>query len=409
MKINARGAVPALVIVTLISLLTFGFFHLYERVEESGWKPLTGEAKSNPLFASRLFLKRMGIPTQSLESLHSLVELPSTNSVILLTASRYSLSEQRVDELLAWVEQGGHLIIPSTEAWQESYYEFDEALVDETSNDNRDAPPTVSADPIQNAIKVHIDSDDHIEFEDGKPRKIQLPNATRPLEIAEDHFHAIILDDDNESVQIEKVQLDNKNFIIRQGVGAGLVTLVSQLHFMEYRTLYDFDHAEILWYLVHRNATELSSPDEVWLIHSDESPSLLSLIWKKFWAFILMLTALLVVWGLRTSRRFGPLIPKEDEDRRHLMEHITASGAYYWKHKQGDTLINSTRTATNQRLSRRIPGWQSLTKDQQAEAVAKRLTLDTKQVFQTLHGNISNSPYDFTETIKQLEYIRTNV
>jgi hypothetical protein len=217
------------------------------------------------------------------------------------------------------------------------------------------------------------------------------------------------MDSDNESLQIEKVQLDNKNLIIRQGIGAGLITLVSSLDFIEYRELSEYDHAEILWHLVHRDNIELSSPDEIWLIHSDDSPDLLSIILKRFWAFIIMLAVLFLAWALRASRRFGPLIPKQDEDRRHLMEHITASGAYYWKHKQGDTLLGSTRIAVNQRLSQRIPGWHSLTKDQQAESVANRLTLDTKQVFQTLHGNINHSPHDFTETIKQLEYIRTNV
>ena len=408
MNLNTRSTVTTLVVTGIIAFLIFGFFQLYEKVEEEGWKPLTGEAKTNPLFASRLFLKRMGIPTQSLESLHSLTELPSTNSVILMTASRYTLTNEKIDELLAWVEQGGHLVIPTTNYWEESYYDTDETLVDE-SNNEIGAENITSADPIQNALKVHIDTDDHIVFEEDTARKIQLPNASKPLELGYDHYHPIVLDSDNESLQLEEVKLDGKNILIRQAIGSGLVTLVSQLDFIEYRQLNNYVHAEILWHLVHGNADDLSSPDEVWLIHSDESPSLLDIIWGKFWAFILMLAALFVAWALRVSRRFGPLIPKDEEDRRHLMEHIKASGAYYWKQKQSDELINSTRVAANQRLSRRIPGWQSLTKDQQAEAVASRLSLDTRHVFQTLHGNISNSPYDFTETIKQLEYIRTNV
>ena len=189
----------------------------------------------------------------------------------------------------------------------------------------------------------------------------------------------------------------------------GQITLASSLDFIEYRTLSLHDHAEILWHLIHRDSQGSTSPEQVWLIHSDDSPSLFDIIVQRFWAFSLMLIVLLVAWGLRGARRFGPLIAKQGEDRRHLMEHIQASGAYYWKHKQSDTLLDSTRTAANQRLSQRIPSWHSLTKDQQAEAVADRLSLNTQQVFQTLHGNISHSPYDFTETIKQLEYIRTNV
>lgn len=406
MKLNPRAIITALIIPVLIGLLVFGFSHLYEKIDDNDWKPLTGEAKNNPLFASRLFLKRMGIPTQTVENIHSLNELPSTNSVILMTASRYTLTDEILDKLFIWVENGGHLIVPSIEYWQESYYVTDEVLV--RDNDDSEELRT-SADPIQRMIQVHIDDENHVQFEEDTPREIQLPNASTPLKLGEEHFHAIILDSDNEALQLETVQLDNKNLIIRQTLGAGLITLASSLNFIEYRALAEYDHAEILWHLLHRNKLEDSSPDEVWLIHSDDSPNLLSVIWKRFWAVIIMLAVLLLTWALRVSKRFGPLIPKQDEDRRHLMEHIKASGAYYWKHKQGEILLSSTRIASNQRLSQRIPGWHSLTKDQQAEAVASRLALDTQQVFQTLHGNISHSPHDFTETIKQLEYIRTNV
>ncbi|RVU83997.1 DUF4350 domain-containing protein [Leucothrix sargassi] len=404
----SRKETITLVIATLIvSALTFAFFHYYERVEVKRFKPLTGEASSNPLFASRLFLKRMGIPTQSVTRLPNPDFMPSRDSVIILTAQRHRMSDVKVDQLLDWVNQGGHLIVPTNEYWADrSFYEFDEELVQE----NSEAVNTqTNYDRIQSALGVHVDADEHIEFEAGESRAIQLPHAPKPLEVQEDHYHAIILDSDNDAVKRETVTLEGRNFLIRQSFGDGFVTLISSLDFIKYNNLTDYDHAEILWYLVHRDASKLNTPEQVWLVRSGDSPNLFTLIWQRFWPLVLMLTVLFIAWAMRASRRFGPLIEKQNEDRRQLMDHIEASGGYYWKQKQSDTLIHSTRAALNQRASQRIPGWQQMSKEAQASTVAEQLSLDPKHVFHALHSNINHSPHDFTEIIKQLEYIRTNV
>ena len=403
---GVRKVLLSVIASAVVVLLAISFFHFYEKVESKRWKPFTGEARKNPLFAGRLFLKQMGIPSYSSEGFQVLNNLPSTDSVIVMTASRHNLPEDKSHELLAWVEQGGHLLVSNTEYWGSNYVENNTPLVDESENSEH---AIFSNDVIQKALKVHINTQLHIDFEPEKPRAIQLPNAPKPLELSHNYYPAIILNSDNKSEQLETVKLDGKNIIIRQVFGKGLITLASDLQFIEYRELGNADQAEIFWYLIHRDKTVLTTPSAVWLIHSDKSVSLFTIAWSRFWPVVLMLSILLLAWVLRVSRRFGPLIPKQGEDRRQLMDHIEASGAYYWEQKQSDTLVDSTRAAANYRLSQRIPGWQSLTKDQQAENVAKRLKLNTQQVFQTLHGNVSHSPHNFTETIKQLEYIRTNV
>ncbi|HIQ07144.1 MAG TPA: hypothetical protein EYH35_01660, partial [Thiotrichaceae bacterium] len=59
----------------------------------------TGEARSNSLYAARLFLKKMGIPAQKV-NIYQLENLPSTKTVILINTYRSSLSEARIDQLL---------------------------------------------------------------------------------------------------------------------------------------------------------------------------------------------------------------------------------------------------------------------------------------------------------------------
>ncbi|HHC74995.1 MAG TPA: hypothetical protein ENK78_07970, partial [Thiothrix sp.] len=55
-----------------------------EKKEITETTGLKGEAFLNPLYAHRLFLKRMGIPATMIKSSIALDELPNTDTVIYL-------------------------------------------------------------------------------------------------------------------------------------------------------------------------------------------------------------------------------------------------------------------------------------------------------------------------------------
>ena len=100
-----------ILIVLLIALVlttgTFWFLKTYEYKAVDEYVGLRGEANSNPLFAARLFLQRMGIPAERKDNLQT---LPPLDTVLLLDMPDDSLSRQKMDNILAWVERGGHLI-----------------------------------------------------------------------------------------------------------------------------------------------------------------------------------------------------------------------------------------------------------------------------------------------------------
>ncbi|MBO0613878.1 DUF4350 domain-containing protein [Thiothrix fructosivorans] len=100
-----------ILIVLLIALVlttgTFWFLKTYEYKAVDEYVGLRGEANSNPLFAARLFLQRMGIPAERKDNLQT---LPPLDTVLLLDMPDNSLSRQKMDNILAWVERGGHLI-----------------------------------------------------------------------------------------------------------------------------------------------------------------------------------------------------------------------------------------------------------------------------------------------------------
>jgi hypothetical protein len=109
------------------------------------------------------------------------------------------------------------------------------------------------------------------------------------------------------------------------------------------------------------------------------------------------------------SRRFGPLISKEEEDRRSLKEHITSSGNYYWKNNDKQKLISSSRKALFQQLVRMHPGWSQLSRADQVSLLAEQTKMNAQSVDKLLFDNDFTQPDDFTHLIRQLENIRNNI
>ena len=421
----------ALVILSALALLMLAFLQNFEYVEKTQRRPLIGEAKTNPLYASQLFLRRMGIPTQTLGNLQDLNNLPDTNTVILISSTRQTLHTTQLSALLAWVSSGGHLMISGIADW--NYFSGESPIVDESQHANSEASESPDdnkndpvyydesdedfvaesdADPLQEFLEVQIR--ENIQFNKGEAEMIRLKGSARLLELGPDYYRSITLNDDNKTTGLEQVTINGKNVIIWQQIDEGLITLVSDFDFISNYKLGKFDHAEILWQLVRGKPAILKQsslllPKAVWLIHSDKTANLFELIWKYFWALVITSGLLFLIWVFRASRRFGPLIPKQSEDRRNLLEHIDASGSYYWQQQEQSVLLDSTRSAAQQQLAKRIPGWHALSQQDQIQLLAKRLNLTEPQLLNALHGTISSSPYEFTETIKQLEQIRTSL
>ncbi|MCK5917364.1 MAG: DUF4350 domain-containing protein [Cocleimonas sp.] len=391
--------------IILLTLFILGIYNTYQRLEliESVEKTtLKGEAKKNPLYAARIFLHRMGIPASSKQSLQGLKELPDTNTLLIISSKRSTLSRQATNDLYAWVQSGGHLITRTN--------------IDDDLSDFSDDPDVTyeeyggeqpSSDPLQELLGVKIG--ERLSIYDKKNEfSLHLKGAVHPLKIEGESFYPIT-SMQGFSKTDEIIKIKKKAFILRRQIDKGMITLVADIEFMNNREIRKADHAEILWQLAHG----LRAPDNVWLIHNDEVPPLWRLMWKHAWALIITLTLMLVLWLYRASHRFGPMIPKAAEDRRSLLEHINASGNFYWKHQQKAKLIASTREALNQRLAITNPGWKQLSDAEKITQLATRLERPQQEIQQLLFdpnvGLNKSKSDEFTQLVKQLEQVRTSL
>lgn len=423
---NKLGIFLIILLVGLaVGFGVYDFYRTHEYKEVTIRTGLLNEARRNPYYAARLFLKRMGVPTVKKESLQSLsgIGFPDTDNVMFITSSRSTLSTGRTEALLDWVESGGHLIARSTTDW---YYSGDDKLedeIDELLSDKESRDPLQRMMGIRTGKRVYLGNDNSDDEEDNQniissllettedhqyEREIRLKGVSKTLKIQSIRFNQLDIDYNHEK-QSEPIKIAGKNFMVRQRLGDGMITLLSDLSFLENYQIEKSDHAEILWHLVHGSHTDLNQPQQVWLIHNDEMPSLWTLIWKYAWALNVSLIILFLFWMLKASRRFGPLIPKQQEDRRSLNEHITSSGNFYWKNNQKQLLVESARQSTLQHLTRVHPGWAQRTDEEQLQILSEQLKMPVDALRTLLFSTDIEQADDFTRLIQQLEMIRKSV
>ncbi|QTR49818.1 DUF4350 domain-containing protein [Candidatus Thiothrix anitrata] len=327
----ALGLLGILVLVGL-TLSFLNTFELKESEEHVGFK---GEAKTNNLFAARLLLHSMGVPAQRQDRLST---LPDTDTVLIINTQRYTLSSQKIEALLAWVERGGHLITRArTDESSSNLYS------DDTEDEDATKPRTTEpkTDPLQSALGITL-GENIIPEEDDLPLSVVRTDYSKVLEVDPGFFDAL---ETTAAVQHQQTY-QNDAWLLEIKRGAGLITLAANLDFIENPAIDDYDHAEFFWHLIHSLHPQ---PQNVWLIHQDDLPPLWALLWERAWPLLLTLGVAIPLGILALSPRFGPLQQTPSLGRRRILEHIHASGRFMWKrHQQGDTQYPAFTDAVKQ-------------------------------------------------------------
>ncbi|MGB0846992.1 MAG: DUF4350 domain-containing protein [Thiolinea sp.] len=341
--------------VTLISAGTAWFLQNFELEQVDEFTGYKGEARHNNLFAARLFLKRMGIPAERHDGL---VNLPDTDTIILLNTERYSLSTAKTLELMEWVNQGGHLIT--------------RARVDIENREDAEATTgsrfgTEDRDHLQDQLGISIGAH-QMPDETDLPVLFQPDNSPETLSIELDFFNHLR----SEREDAVQYQLGNHTWLIDQPYGKGHVSLLATLTFFENHSLDRADHGKLLWYLLHRHKAE---PKQIWLVHQDTLPSLITLLFRHASPLLLALSLLLLFTFWALIPRFGAMIPEPPPQRRRILDHIKASGHFLWKRQQNgrQQLCETMQKRVLQLAKQHLPGWQLLSEKEQYQALADYL------------------------------------
>lgn len=384
---NAKKIILTLLLLSVVGWLGYLVSGQMEKVTKDIYIGFSGEARSNSLFAARLFLKRMGIPAEKVD-VYELENLPSIDTVIIINTYRSSLTEERIKKILAWVERGGHLVTVIGDVYDEDDPDILQSILDVRSEDTR---------YLKNEFFNQKDDKDDSEFD---PRaEITLKGLDKKYILNVKYIDPIKTNNEAD----EKVLVKGVVYLINRVYGEGLITISSDLNFAENRNIEDEDHAELFWQIVHFKHKHIGN---VWLLNSDDVPALSSWLWNYAWQLILTLIVFLGLWLYSLSPRLGPIIPNKELNRRRLLEHIQASGHFFWNKDQQDKLIESSQQSVLQKMSTLFPAWHQLGVDEQIKLVSEYSGLPAEELGPLLYSSKQRSMDEFIHLVQQLEMIR---
>jgi hypothetical protein len=375
----------------------------------------SGEAARNKFLAGQRMLERLGTPARSFADLSGLSELPPTDVTLILPTDRKTQTEAGANELLAWVERGGHLIAVSWQLFDDPKREPDFTLdpigvrqyLNGKGDQNDDeegpdaAPPEDEDSP---ALKISA-TDDKSEQPGPEVAEAEFPDRDTPLQVEFDPEFRIELSPAAEKSRVFSIADANGTHLVVLRHGQGFVTALTDDYFMAQPTIGDWDHAELLYRLAHWDGR--SGP--VWIFYGDEYPDAWSLLWRYGWMVVVTAVLALVLWLWSASRRFGPLAPDPTRERRELMEHVRAAGLFQWRRGAAPALLSAVREAVLARVRERHPSFISLDPAQQAERLAALADLPSDRVRAALAFQSDGEAGRFAKDVAVLEKIRRSL
>jgi len=140
---------------------------------------------------------------------------------------------------------------------------------------------------------------------------------------------------------------------------------VTSLDFARNDLIGSRDHARLLWTLL-----TLTPAKALQVFFRPERLSLSRFLIRHSWAALAAAALLLGTWLWRIAPRFGPVAPDAPPGRRRLLEHLRASGRYFWSQGLRANLAAAAREAALRRLSRAQPDFAHASAAEKASRLA---------------------------------------
>lgn len=369
MKDKLRWIFAALVLLLGFVGLWIGRNALFEKVEVEISRSPSAEVQLNRYLALEELLDRSGLPTRTATSLEA---LPPTDHVLWWLADTRRAVPAK---LLYWVERGGHLI------------------VEPLPTDDPASDPVVTDAGIGVFFADEADDDDHLSAQEFQIERPPWPKFW----VMEEGIEVVASEGETDAA-----------WNVTVGHGEGLLTVLNHSDFLRNDQIAKKDHALLVWHLVRAD----EGRGGVTLVTRDPKPSIWLVLSRRAMPVALSLVALSVFGLWAFARRVGPIRPSPSRDRRHLAEHLHASGDFLWQVGCEDVLLASQRAAVAKRLAHggMHLGIGSASRRQklmdEAVRAAERAGLDADRVQRALKVREMRDRERFVGVVRILEALR---
>ncbi|WP_407295662.1 DUF4350 domain-containing protein [Stutzerimonas zhaodongensis] len=377
--------VAAALLAGLVLLFSLNGATRYEETVEHGPAP---EVSSNPYLAAERFLLDQGRTVGHAETFSRLDDLSADRQILLLLGSRSEMAPQQTEQLLAWVEDGGHLVFVAEQLWDEQTGRSGDLLLDSLNLQQYETTETKDTDSVGDATSS-----------EKRPRltRLYLENEEAPAYFAFDpNYHLY----DAGSSAHAWANSAGATHMLQLQRGSGLITALTDSWIWQNDAIANYDHAWLLWYLTQdRNVT---------MIYRTEHDGLLRLLLRYFPEALAAALLVLLLGCWHAAQRHGPLIESPDRGRRQLREHLRGSADFLYRRAGQRRLIIALQNDIVRQAQRHCRHLNALDHAAKCEVLARitRTSIDavTHAMQSPLGKNMSAA--DFTRQVARLQSLR---
>ena len=345
-----------------IALLAVAAFWLYafERVEEKVKQPPAKEFAKNPFYLLQKILEKDGIHVNVRNSESVNVNGFGREDTLLLYGNTKNIDPVQSTRIAEWVARGGHLIVGYP------YLDVQSSATD-FFLDTLDIERSVNSECVAAVIP-----------ESQRPKKNQDAKKAANQFDYENYFCASTSYSSELMPVIAGMQSEEKGKYLyaRFQKGNGTIDITNDLDFMTNNPIVLPINTE----LSKKMLAPGYAKGNVHIFYSFDREPLGKLLMQYGWMFFIPLMIAVGLWLWMRAQRIGSVVPSEEEDRRSLVEHISANGEYLLRYQQLAVLHNAVLTNFMKKLQRRDPLTASLPAHEQALELAKRTGFDAQDI-----------------------------
>ncbi len=426
------------VVVILLGLAGVGYFYqTHHYVERNQWRNLQGEAQFDRYDFAERFLTRKGYQIQRHKHYAQLIpkQLKQTD-VVLFTNDARTVTNTQANALLQWIKTGGQVVVYAGNDHKDNDKVnplFEATGLEVTASTGGSCPRTMS--------EVFGEMELFLQLIEDYQKKRNQRNQGEGLKSDETLVEEMLTTDDSNNVNY---QINGQTLTLALNVGARIEAnhdseLKPVYHvpadckgelFSTFRlgrgslTVYSlppqyFDNRGVVW-LDHiwnnHNASALDlflqaggGGRRILWFEAAVYPPVLPFLWQ-YWAFALVTTLLLLLaWIWRHSRRFGSLIVEDERQGLTLGRHLRATGEFYYRNEQKNTLLQHCYERLDSAIARRIPVANRLRRAELAKHIAQKTGLSVEVILSVLERRFPHSDAEFTQLIYRIHQIQTRL
>jgi hypothetical protein len=392
---------------------------------------LSEAAIVNPMLAATRLLQQRGRQVEIVQTLDALPAGPLPGGIVLMADTNGVTTAAQAAALEAWVKRGNllvtvpRLIRPGEAALAQPREEAAPAPKDEEEEEeDKDVAaaaraaagvaPLDESDPIGAALGVRLTNGQAMTARcDTGAAALPAPTPKRP---SWTRIACVTLPGTGARLELDTGRLllagvgdgpqpawsdENGEAIQGYALGRGSVVMLARNYFNNY-LLRHFDHGELLAAL-----SAMHPAGKVYIVQRLGIAPWYLTLWRNFAPALLALALTLGAALWMALRRFGPRLPAPAPERRSLMEHIGASGAWMWQSAQGrEQLLASVRARAMAVALRRVPALAGKPLATQIAQLAELTGIGAARLEEALDTRASGHPQEFTRQIGTLEELR---